>query len=981
MLRSGSISIGLIAAFVLALQLGVAWHNPARAGNDRWTSTGPFGGQVTTLAVDPQTPSTLYAAALGGIFNSTDGGASWARASSGITDLSIKALVIDPQTPTTLYAGTDQGGGVFKSTDGGISWTALNSAAGVVNGLAIDPKTPTTLYAAEEQSGLLKSTDGGATFNGIGGSGLPGFGTYVALAIDPNTTTTLYASEQTNGIFRSTDGGNSWAAANTGLTGGSLINAQALVINPQNTSTLYAAVDTGNGKLAIYGSTNGAGSWTLLSTLGTDNGNGSLVLNPQTPSTLYAGGYGLGVLQSTSGGASFAPVVSGLTNDNVLALAINPQSPATLYAGTQAGVFATVNAGSAWAVANTGLALAKIVSVVVDANTPTTLYAATGVSGASLIYKSTDGGETWTPSNTGITPSTSTAELTVLAIDPVTSTTLYAGGEAGFGLFKSTNGGASWTETDSGLPQRGFTLFTDLAIDPQTTSTLYAGTQDAGVFKSTDGGATWTAVDNGLTGGAGENIVNLSIAGAPTTALFASTVADGPFVSVDGAGSWSQLDFTLSSQNSADPRRKAISPRVNPGQFPPCLDTFNKITAFSIKNGAYNGDLIQTYYDCYFNTSSENQQKLVKILNGLSFLFNQSGAGGSDHIASTAISLPATPWGQTDGAYATNCQPLAAIVINPLDSTNFYAGGGCGVLIGTNSGQQVVSMSLGLPASLQVNALAITPTASDLYAGTLGGVYRYSFVDSPLAAAVLPSSRSVETGVAATAFATLVNGGTTAATGCSLAPSTSLPAGFFYQTTVPGTNALTGAPNTPVDIAGGSYQTFIFGLTPQAAIAPIDVQFDFSCSGVAPAAVLPGIDTLLLSGSTTPVPDIVALAGTPSADGILDLPGTSGANAFVVATLDLGAADTITATAAATNATLPIAIAICQTDPSSGQCLAPAGASVSTMIAAGATPTFAIFVGGAGTVPFDPAANRIDVQFTGSDGNVHGSTSVAVRTQ
>ncbi len=113
----------------------------------------------------------------------------------------------------------------------------------------------------------------------------------------------------------------------------------------------------------------------------------------------------------------------------------------------------------------------------------------------------------------------------------------------------------------------------------------------------------------------------------------------------------------------------------------------------------------------------------------------------------------------------------------------------------------------------------------------------------------------------------------------------------------------------------------------------------------------------------------MALAATPSRDGILDLVGPSGANAFVVATVNLGAADTIAATAGA-NATLPISISICQTNPSSGQCLGPAAASVSTMIAAGATPTFAIFVGGAGTVPFDPVANRISVQFTGSDGNV-----------
>jgi hypothetical protein len=252
--------------------------------------------------------------------------------------------------------------------------------------------------------------------------------------------------------------------------------------------------------------------------------------------------------------------------------------------------------------------------------------------------------------------------------------------------------------------------------------------------------------------------------------------------------------------------------------------------------------------------------------------------------------------------------------------------------------------------------------------------------DSPLAAAILPSSRSVETGVTATAFATMINAGTTAATGCGIALSTSLPAGFFYQTTNPATNGLTGSPNTPAAIPAGGSQTFVFGLTPFLAIAPIDAQFGFSCTGITPAAVLPGIDTLLFSASTTPVPDIVALVATSSGDGILDLPSATGASAFAVATLNLGASDTITATAIP-SASLPIAMSICQTVPATGQCQGTAGPSVTTTIGTGATPTFGVFVSGTGTIPFEPGTNRIFVQFTGSDGNTNGLTSVAVQTE
>jgi hypothetical protein len=950
--------------------------SPARAGIDQWTSNGPFGGQVTILAVDPQTPSIVYAGnAGGGVFKSVDGGVSWALASAGITDLSVRALAIDPQTPTTLYAGTDQGGGVFKSMDGGNSWVALNSAPGVINTLAIDPQTPTTLYAASEQGSILKSVDGGATFIGSG-AGLPGFGTFKLITVDPTNSAILYTGEQSTGLFKSLDGGNSWTAIDNGFTG--TVNAQALIIDPQAPAILYAAATSAGGS-GLFQSINGGGSWSLInSQFASQIGDGfSLAINPQNPTMLYAGGFGAGVSQSVNGGANFTAVSSGLTNPNVLALAINPQSPATLYAGTQAGVFATINAGAAWTAQNAGLALANIVSLVVDPNTPTTIYAGSGISGAVSIFKSIDGGNSWAASNAGFTFSSSTAELTVLAIDPVNSSTLYAGGEAGFGIFKSVNGGTNWAESDSGLTRAPIT---DIAIDPATPTTLYAGTSDDGVFKSTDGGTSWNAANNGLP--AGESIVNLSIIGPPAPILFASTVADGVFSSTDGGSSWALVSLTLPASISADSVRDNPKSSALPSQngLPPCQNSLNLWHAELIRTGISNAgeNFFEAYYAC-----TQRQDEI-----GLSVLFAapvQPGTMGvplaSGTTGPTSASSTVSLWGVTDGAYTDVCEPLNVITIDPLDATNFYMGGSCGVLRGTNSGAQIVSMSLGLPPNLQVNALAITPNASDLYAGTLGGVYRFSFAPSVLAAAVLPSSRSVELGVTATAFATIANGGSAAATSCGLAPATSLPADFFYQTTAPATNAVTGSPNTPVDIPAGAFQTFVFGFTPSAAFDPIDAQLEFSCSGQPPVAVLPGINTLLLSGSATPVPDVVALVATGSNDGILHIMGTAGANAFALATINIGAASAITATAIVSDPSLPLSVSICQTNPSTGQCLAPPTPSVSQTINTDDTPTFAIFATSSGIVPFVPANNRIAVQFTDTNGTVRGSTSVAVETQ
>jgi len=137
----------------------------------------------------------------------------------------------------------------------------------------------------------------------------------------------------------------------------------------------------------------------------------------------------------------------------------------------------------------------------------------------------------------------------------------------------------------------------------------------------------------------------------------------------------------------------------------------------------------------------------------------------------------------------------------------------------------------------------------------------------------------------------------------------------------------------------------------------------------------------LLSASATPTPDIVALAATLTNDGIVNIPGASGAGAFAVATVNVGATGLITASADTGGVPLPVTVALCETNPTTGQCMSPIASTVTTTINSLATPTFGIFVSGGGNVPFSPAGNRIFVRFRDAGDATRGSTGVAVRTQ
>ena len=143
------------------------------------------------------------------------------------------------------------------------------------------------------------------------------------------------------------------------------------------------------------------------------------------------------------------------------------------------------------------------------------------------------------------------------------------------------------------------------------------------------------------------------------------------------------------------------------------------------------------------------------------------------------------------------------------------------------------------------------------------------------------------------------------------------------------------------------------------------------------------MNTFLLTSTSAPGPDIVALGATVTHDGIANIPGTTGTGFFSVATVNVGAGASITATVDTGGAALPVVLTLCQTNPVSGQCINPTvpGSSVTVQINAGQTPTFAAFIRGLMNVTFLPGVNRAFMRFKTASGATVGATSVAVRTQ
>ncbi len=260
---------------------------------------------------------------------------------------------------------------------------------------------------------------------------------------------------------------------------------------------------------------------------------------------------------------------------------------------------------------------------------------------------------------------------------------------------------------------------------------------------------------------------------------------------------------------------------------------------------------------------------------------------------------------------------------------------------------------------------------------TLVGGFIYEPPVTGLVSAVLPAARSVQVGEDATAFGVIVNAGNTKLSDCGLAPVTPIDGEFAYQETDAETNALTGTENIPVDIPARGAQTFVFRFTPDTEVAPTDIELAFECAGEAIATSSTGVNTLLLSASAEPVPDVIAVVAVDS--GALP-PGTLGLDAqntgafFAVATTNIGAAGTITVE---TDTDLPLTINTCET---AEDCLAGSAAELTTEMAANSVGSFFFLVESSAEIPFRPETSRLFVRFKDESGVIRGSTSLAVTT-
>lgn len=342
--------------------------NPSDSGMPSGSS-GPLAVIGPSGILLPLTTSpTTFLATIGGvgIFRSQDAAASWGLSTQGVSAWFGDAVAFDPSVPSTIYLTATNGGGIFKSTDSGVTWGNLRHDN--AHAIAIDPFNSAHLLAAATDEGLIESNDGGTSWHTI--TTLPpppgGFAILNGITFHPNQQGTIFIPAQGGGVgvLKSTDGGATWNFAKSGLTTDQALSA--VTVNPQNPSMLFLGTTSG-----IFKSTDSGNSWTLKTSIktamfsidtkanplaiyasgakSTDLGEtwqtvanaGIMVVDPSTPNSVFSVSVDLAApratLWSPDGGTTWFPFGSGLGQPNLTTgfggggVSIAPSSPQVLF--------------------------------------------------------------------------------------------------------------------------------------------------------------------------------------------------------------------------------------------------------------------------------------------------------------------------------------------------------------------------------------------------------------------------------------------------------------------------------------------------------------------------------------------------------------------------------------------------------------------------------------------------------------------------
>ncbi|MEO6391988.1 MAG: YCF48-related protein [Pyrinomonadaceae bacterium] len=408
-----------------------------------WRITGPIGGDVRALVVDPSDQERFYFGTLDGqLYTSTDGGETWRLLYNfNRPGLFIDHIIVDPRDSRTLYVAAHRhknAGGFFKSTDGGIKWReAKELKAEALHSMTQSSQNPDMIVVGAN-SGIYRSMDSGDSWRKLDTSAVSGLENVESLAIDPRNPDVVYAGTWYL-PYRTRDGGKNWSITKTGIIDDSDIFA--LDIDPRDPNHIFASACSG-----IYQSHNAGDSWSKVSGIPSQSRRTRAILqHPSVAGAVYAGTTE-GFWRSADGGNSWMLATSKQIEVN--SIAVHPRNPQVIHIGTNNyGVMVSRDGGRTFVPSNGGYSgrFAKV--LVTDRERDGRIYAATinTATGGGFFFISADGGETWQPSMKNMPNRLITYSILQ---DRVDANVIYLG--TNLGIYRSADRGVSWAPVAAG---------------------------------------------------------------------------------------------------------------------------------------------------------------------------------------------------------------------------------------------------------------------------------------------------------------------------------------------------------------------------------------------------------------------------------------------------------------------------------------------------------------------------------------------------
>ncbi len=441
----------LFSALVLAFLASGLIHRvsaagaPARSASEgaaysaSWRITGPTGGDVRALVVDPNDPDRFYFGTLDGqLYTSTDAGHTWRLLTNfNRPQLFVDHIIVDPRNSKVLYVATHrhkEPGGFFKSTDGGLTWRDSPELRNEALLSMTQSESNHNVLVVGTFNGIYRSNDAGETWTALPTSSTPGLVHVESLAVDPRDTNVIYA-----GTFylpyKSTDGGRSWRLIKNGIIDDSDIFT--LDIDPRNANHIIASACSG-----IYESRDAGENWSKIKGIPSQSRRTRFILqHPSIPGLIFAGTTE-GFWRSAKGGDNNSWMVTTSRQLEINSITVHPRRPDTIYIGTNNyGVMVSTDGGKNFIPSNNGYSGRFVNSIAPDRETAGRIYATTinTTTGGGFFFVSNDGGASWSPSMRNMPP-----RLIGYSIlqDESNGNVIYLG--TNLGMYRSVDRGASW---------------------------------------------------------------------------------------------------------------------------------------------------------------------------------------------------------------------------------------------------------------------------------------------------------------------------------------------------------------------------------------------------------------------------------------------------------------------------------------------------------------------------------------------------------